>query len=71
MSTITFQKPDTQGYYGQFGGAFIPEMLHRNVAELQARYLADHAGAFLSRKLRGIIERLCGPANAIVPWQKG
>jgi tryptophan synthase beta chain len=39
MSAITFQKPDTQGYYGQFGGAFIPEMLHRNVAELQARYL--------------------------------
>lgn len=39
MSTITFQKPDTQGYYGQFGGAFIPEMLHRNVADLQARYL--------------------------------
>ena len=39
MSTLTFQKPDTQGYYGQFGGAFIPEMLHRNVADLQARYL--------------------------------
>ena len=39
MSTRTFQKPDTQGYYGQFGGAFIPEMLHRNVAELQERYL--------------------------------
>ena len=39
MSTITFQKPDTHGYYGQFGGAFIPEMLHRNVAELQERYL--------------------------------
>jgi len=39
MSTVTFQKPDAQGYYGQFGGAFIPEMLHRNVAELQERYL--------------------------------
>lgn len=30
--------PDQQGYYGQYGGAFIPEMLHRNVAELQAAY---------------------------------
>jgi tryptophan synthase beta chain len=39
MLTTTFQKPDTHGYYGRFGGAFIPEMLHRNVAELQARYL--------------------------------
>ena len=39
MGNISFQRPDAQGYYGQFGGAFIPEMLHRNVAELQERYL--------------------------------
>lgn len=37
--TVTYQNPDTQGYYGSFGGAFIPEMLHRNVAELQSKYL--------------------------------
>lgn len=35
----TFQQPDIFGYYGQFGGAYIPEMLHRNVEELKARYL--------------------------------
>ncbi len=28
-----------QGYYGNFGGAFIPEMLYPNVKELQDRYL--------------------------------
>lgn len=38
-STQTYQKPDAQGYYGQFGGAYIPEMLHRNVEELKAKYL--------------------------------
>ena len=27
------------GYYGRFGGAFIPEMLYKNVNELQERYL--------------------------------
>lgn len=27
------------GYYGQFGGAFIPEMLYPNVEELRSRYL--------------------------------
>jgi tryptophan synthase beta chain len=32
-------KPDAQGYYGSFGGAYIPEMLHRNVEELRSRYL--------------------------------
>ncbi len=27
------------GYYGEFGGAYIPEMLHRNVQELKENYL--------------------------------
>ncbi|ELR70869.1 Tryptophan synthase beta chain [Fulvivirga imtechensis AK7] len=30
---------DKNGYYGQFGGAFIPEMLHPNVEELKENYL--------------------------------
>lgn len=27
-----------QGYYGNYGGAYIPEMLHKNVSELQDNY---------------------------------
>ena len=38
-TTQTYQQPDLQGYYGKFGGAYIPEMLHRNVEELKERYL--------------------------------
>jgi len=34
----SYKYPTEQGYYGQFGGAFIPEMLHRNVEELRTRY---------------------------------
>lgn len=30
--------PDNNGYYGEFGGAFIPEMLYPNVLELQNNY---------------------------------
>jgi tryptophan synthase beta chain len=30
---------DEKGYYGRFGGAFIPEMLYPNVEELRANYL--------------------------------
>jgi tryptophan synthase beta chain len=29
---------DQNGYYGVFGGAFIPELLHHNVDELQKQY---------------------------------
>ena len=30
---------DANGYYGDFGGAFVPEILHRCVQELQSMYL--------------------------------
>jgi tryptophan synthase beta chain len=30
---------DEHGFYGEFGGAFIPEMLYPNVEELRTRYL--------------------------------
>ena len=30
---------DEKGYYGQFGGAYIPEMLYPNVEELRSNYL--------------------------------
>ena len=40
MSTKeSYQHPNEQGYYGPFGGAYIPEMLHRNVEELRTKYL--------------------------------
>jgi tryptophan synthase beta chain len=34
----TYQQPSEQGYYGEFGGAYIPEMLYGNVEELRSRY---------------------------------
>ena len=40
MTTIqTYSAPNEQGYYGRFGGAYIPEMLYRNVEELRTKYL--------------------------------
>lgn len=32
-------QPDNNGYYGQFGGAFIPELLYPNVKELKDNYI--------------------------------
>jgi tryptophan synthase beta chain len=40
--------PDEHGYYGSFGGAYIPEMLFRNVEELRTRYMEImHDTAFI------------------------
>ncbi len=34
-----YRDPNDQGYYGHFGGAYIPEMLYPNVEELRSNYL--------------------------------
>ncbi|WP_343657670.1 tryptophan synthase subunit beta [Chryseobacterium sp.] len=36
---MNYKNPDEHGYYGEFGGAFIPEMLYPNIEELQKNYL--------------------------------
>lgn len=38
MKNISFKHPDTLGFYGEFGGAYIPEMLYANVEELRQIY---------------------------------
>ena len=30
---------DSEGYYGDFGGAYIPEMMYSNINELKSKYL--------------------------------
>ncbi len=39
MKTKEIFKVDKNGYYGEFGGAYIPEMLHNNVQQLKENYL--------------------------------
>ena len=37
--SINYQAPSAEGYYGDFGGAYIPEMLYSNVETLKTQYL--------------------------------
>ncbi len=37
--SIDYQVPSEEGYYGDFGGAYIPEMLYGNVETLKNQYL--------------------------------
>ena len=30
---------NTDGYYGEFGGAYVPEILHKTVEDLRKAYL--------------------------------
>ena len=58
--TTTYQKPTPQGYYGKFGGAYIPEMLHQNVEELQQRYLAIMSDASFQQEFRALLKDYVG-----------
>lgn len=59
-ATETFQKPDQQGYYGKFGGAYIPEMLHRNVEELREQYLNIIAETSFQQEFQQLLKDYVG-----------
>ncbi|MDB5232488.1 MAG: tryptophan synthase beta chain [Chitinophagaceae bacterium] len=60
MATQSYQKPDEQGYYGKFGGAYIPEMLHRNVEELKSRYLEIMYDTEFQKQFRQLLKDYVG-----------
>jgi len=51
---------DAKGYYGQFGGAFIPEMLYPNVEELRTRYLHIITDAGYQRDFHKLLKDYVG-----------
>lgn len=57
MATIAV---DDHGYYGQFGGAFIPEMLYPNVAELREQYLDLMGEERFQREFRNLLKDYVG-----------
>ena len=59
-STNTYTSPDEYGYYGKFGGAYIPEMLHRNVEELKRRYLEIMNEASFQKEFHELLRDYAG-----------
>lgn len=51
---------DTDGYYGAFGGAFIPEMLYPNVEELRANYLKIMANPDFIKEFDSLLQSYVG-----------
>lgn len=51
---------DENGYYGQFGGAYIPEMLYPNVEELRNRYLDIMAEPGFQREFHELLQNYVG-----------
>jgi tryptophan synthase beta chain len=51
---------DEKGYYGDFGGAFIPEMLYPNVAELCESYLKISADPDFKKEFDALLKDYVG-----------
>jgi len=51
---------DARGFYGPYGGAFIPEMLYPNVKELEDRYLGIMNSEAFQEEFRGLLQDFVG-----------
>lgn len=60
LSQSGYGYPDANGYYGSFGGAYIPEMLHRNVEELRNRYLEIIDSAGFQQEFQQLLQDYAG-----------
>src|SRR6476619_6454495 len=56
----TYKQPNIFGYYGNFGGAYIPEMLHPNVEELKTRYLEIIYETAFQKEFRELLRDYAG-----------
>ena len=53
-------QPNKNGYYGQFGGAFIPELLYPNVKELEDNYLTILESEEFQKEYKDLLQHYVG-----------
>jgi tryptophan synthase beta chain len=61
----TYRNPDENGYYGEFGGAFVPEMLYPNVEELQQNYIEIIESEEFKKELTDLLKDYVGRATPL------
>lgn len=55
-----FATPSLEGYYGDFGGAYIPEMLYQNVEQLKSAYLEIFHDAAFQKEFQQLLSDYVG-----------
>lgn len=66
----TYQQPDIFGYYGEYGGAFIPEMLYPNVEELKEQYIRIIYEEDFQREFRRLLKDYVGRPSPLYPAKR-
>jgi len=57
---MDYNLPDERGYFGKFGGRFIPEVLMENVDELEKAYLAFKKDKNFKKELDSMLKNYAG-----------
>ncbi len=60
MLSFGTRDPDPRGYFGEYGGRFVPETLVAPVAELEAAYLAARADKGFGETLENLLRHYVG-----------
>ncbi len=57
---MTYQAPDENGFYGKFGGRFVPETLMKAVKELDEAYRASKTDPAFQKELNYYLKEYVG-----------
>ncbi len=61
---------DENGYYGQFGGAYVPEMLYNNVENLKENYLKILGEESFQKEFNSLLKDYVGRPTPLYPAER-
>ncbi|MDX2246695.1 MAG: tryptophan synthase subunit beta [Bacteroidia bacterium] len=70
VKTSSRYQADARGYYGEYGGAFIPEMLFPNVEELREKYLDIIAEPSFQEEFYALLKDYVGRPSPLYEAQR-
>jgi tryptophan synthase beta chain len=62
---MTYDKPNEKGFYGKFGGQFVPETLMTAVKELEAAYAESQKDPEFQKELDDLLKNYVGRENPL------
>ena len=61
---MAYQEPNKDGFYGKFGGRFVPETLMTAVLELEKAYRESQADPSFQEELNQLLRQYVGRKNS-------
>ncbi len=63
-------KVNSDGYYGRFGGAYVPEILHANVENLKNAYLREIENPAFQQEFKDLLHNYVGRPSPLYPAKR-